>query len=117
MKRPMCPPGTSFFSIRSLGAPTRSSPQHLLPGRDLVALSREEVNGASDRLEVQAAAEPHELALGETVLLKELADRFQLPAPGRVERIFVPAVEHLDPLLIRWIVHILVRIRSFWSVT
>src|SRR5271165_379752 len=25
MKRPMCPPGTSFFSIRPLGVPTRVS--------------------------------------------------------------------------------------------
>src|SRR5271166_4479667 len=65
--------------------------EHLLLGRDVVALAGEEIKGTCDRLEVQAAAKPHELALGETVLLEELADRVQIPAPGQVERIFVPA--------------------------
>src|SRR5271166_4995741 len=79
--------------------------ENLLAGRDVVALAGEEVKGTCDRLEVQAAAEPHELALGEAVLLEELADRVQIPAPGQVERIFIPAVERLDPLLISRIVH------------
>src|SRR5271166_299309 len=81
--------------------------ENLLAGRDVVALAGQEIERAHDRLEVQAAAEPHELAFGEAVHLEELADRLQVPAPGQVERIFVPAVEHLDPLSIRRIVHVL----------
>src|SRR5208283_105315 len=61
--------------------------ENLLRGRDVVALAGEEIKRAHDRLEVQATAERHELALGEAVLLEELADRLQIPAPGQVERI------------------------------
>src|SRR5208283_2168684 len=38
--------------------------EHLLAGRDVVALAGEKIKRAYDRLEVQAAAKPHELALG-----------------------------------------------------
>jgi hypothetical protein len=64
--------------------------ENLLPGRDVVALAGEEIKGTCDRLEVQAAAEPHELALGEAVLLEKLADRSEVPVSRQVERIFVP---------------------------
>ncbi len=94
----MCPPRDQLLldpTFRDSDEILRT--ESLLAGRDVVPLAGEEIKGTCDQLEVQAAAEPHELALGQVVLLEELADRLQLPAPGQVERIFVPAVETPRP--------------------
>src|SRR5271166_6514876 len=86
--------------------------EDLLAGRDVVALAGEEIEGTGDRLQVQAAAEPDKLALGESVLLEQLADRLQVPPAGQVERIFVPAVEHLGTLFVRRIVDVLIEVEG-----
>jgi hypothetical protein len=92
----MCPPGDQLLLDPTFrGSDEVLRRENLLPGRDVAALAGEEIKRTCDQLEVQAAAKP------QAVLLEELADRLQVPAPGQVGRIFVPAVEHLDPLYIR----------------
>ena len=67
--------------------------EHLLAGRDVVRLAGQQIGRASDRLEIQAAAEANELALGEAVLLEELMDRLKIPAPRQVEWVLIPPRE------------------------
>ena len=94
----MCPPRDQLLldpTFRDSDEILRT--ESLLAGRDVVPLAGEEIKGTCDRLEVQAAAEPHELALGQVVLLEELADRLQLQRPGMSSGSSYQLSKHPDP--------------------
>jgi hypothetical protein len=69
--------------------------EHLFGRGDVISGSRQQVNRARDVAQVEPLAQTHELPLGEGVVLEELLDCLQVPAPGQIERGFIPAREGL----------------------
>ena len=67
--------------------------EHLVGWRDVVARSAKQIERAADRFQIEPLAERDEFALGEPVVLEQLLHGLQIETAGKVERVFVPALE------------------------
>jgi hypothetical protein len=66
-----------------------------------------EIKRTDNVAEIELAAEPYKRPFREAVLLEELRDGLQIPAPWQVDRVFVPPEERLFLGDIGWVVDML----------
>ena len=76
-------PGRQFLDDRGLNrADQMFGLEHLFLGRDVVCLSREQVERNLDVLQRQFPSQADELALGEAIRLEQFFDGLQMTGPG-----------------------------------
>src|SRR5665811_309150 len=83
---------------------------------NVIVCTRQQIDGASDIVEIELPTQTHEFALGETILLEDLGDHLKIPASRQVNRIFVPALERLLLREVCRVVDVLVEIDMILNV-
>ena len=84
--------------------------EHLLVRGDVVALAGQKVSRTRDVVQPDLAAERHEVALAELVVLEDVPDGLQVPAARQVERVFVPARELVALFQERRVFHVFIQV-------